>query len=112
MLKKGIIILVLFSGMALSTLGYCQNPAQKEKINRVTGIISDIDWVAGKFTVRTINESGNSDEITFIISGDTQITKGTSSIGFADINLTDSVTVEYSNDSFAGLKAIHITVKE
>ena len=112
MLKKGIIILILFSGVALSTLGHCQDQAQEEKINHVSGIISDIDWVAGKFTIRTINESGNADEITFIISRDTQITKGTSTIGFSDINLTDSVTVEYSNDSFAGLKAMHITVKE
>lgn len=109
MIKRGVVALVLLCGVSLGALGYCQDAGQQEELRSVTGEVADIDWVAGKIVLRT-TDFGKVDELTFIVSNDTKITQGTSTIGFADINLSGRVTVEYVSNSLSGLKAIRITV--
>ena len=105
---KAIFTILFF--MFCSCLGFCQNTAGEEKTKIVQGNVSSMDWVADKLVVRTM-DFGTSDEITINVSDDTDITKGTASVSFNDINLSDKITVEYFRNSFAGLKAVHITIQ-
>ena len=117
MIRKGMIALALLMGAALSTQGFCQEQAVKQgqtpiqKVKIATGTVEDIDWVAGQFMVRTTDTTAP-EELTFMVPGDTPITKGTETIGFADINLSNTVTVEYVQDPDLNLKALRIMVEE
>jgi hypothetical protein len=108
--RRTIPILVLVSATAIPLAAYCQTSPQQAEVRRVTGRVADIDWVAGEFSLKT-DEFGSLDEVTFMVSSGTQITKGTNTIGFADVNLSDELTVEY-RPSFAGLQALQITVQQ
>jgi len=115
MFKKLVVVCVLFFVAIAGADGYCQDLVSEASTKIVRGTVTEIDWVAGKVVVRTcdfgsINEvTLKVDEITFKVTQDTKITKGTEDISLADMHLSDSVTVEYSN-SLAGLKAVSITV--
>jgi hypothetical protein len=108
MAKKSLIILCIFL-IAFSCSGYCQDSTDESKADIVKGVVAAVDWVAGILVVRTM-DFGNIDEITFEVPDDVEITKGTNSIGFSSINLTDPVRVEYLGNSFSGLKAVRIMV--
>lgn len=96
--------------LALSPLAFSQDLDESQETNSVNGTIAHIDWVAEKLVVRTA-DFGEMDEITFMVSGDTRITKGTNIIPFSAVNQSSAITVKYHSDSFAGLQADSITIK-
>ena len=104
---------IIISGMVIilmsAAIGFCQDAPNQDSVKTITGEVAKVDWVGNKIVVRTF-DSINYDEILFYISEDTNIIKGGSEISLADINLSDKVSVNYSG-SFAGLKALQITVK-
>jgi len=110
-MRIGLFILVIILGIAVPKSSYPQDNSKKQEMS-VRGTIVDVDWVAGKILVRYYDQYAAADELTFIVTSDTKIYKGTDTIALDDINMSDRVTVEYYNDSFAGLKAISITVKQ
>ena len=75
----------------------------------IKGKVKDIDWVAGKFMAKT-DDFGKSDEITFMVTKDSVITKGTDNITFSGVNIEDNVKVDYIQESFLDLKAVHVTI--
>jgi len=94
--------------MSLSIIGYCQSPGKTEQARSVSGTVVDTDWVGNKLVVRALDN----DDMTFVVSNDTKITKGAHDIDFSEIGLSDAVKVYYYANSFAGLKAAEITVEE
>jgi len=110
MIKITIIFVVLLCGIIVNPIGYCQDVSQEENITTVSGEVVNIDWVSRKMVI-ALYKSGPSDEVTVIVSRDTKITKGTAPITFADIHITDSVTIQYYSNSFVGLQAVQITVQ-
>lgn len=102
-----LLIVILILTLPCLALSQGLNSAQETKVIR--GTVAHIDWVAGKLVVRTA-DFGEIDEITFIVSDDTQITKGTSTISFSAVNQSGAVAVEYYSNSLAGLKATNVTL--
>jgi hypothetical protein len=91
--------------------GYGQEGCVSNSLNIVKGRVVDTDWVAGKLIVR-IDDAYHPDQVIFLITRDTKITKGVETISFADILQTDYVTVQYFNNAFAGLRAEAIEVRQ
>lgn len=108
MFKKSLFILLCL--IALSNSNACLGLAEQPELKRIAGEVADVDWVAGKLVVRTMDFT-NVDEITVMVTQDTRITKGTDTIGLAGVNVTDQVEVKYYS-SLAGLRAANITVVE
>ena len=106
-MKKFIVLVFLtilgFSGAACS---YAQDAPQQRELKSAGGQVAAIDWVGSKLVVNT-----GGDEITFVVSDDAKITKGTDEISLPDINVNDTVNVEYYNAGFVGLKAMRINVR-
>ena len=75
---------------------------------KLQGKIVAIDWVGSTIVVK---DKDNSDEVTFLVSRESKITRGADTISFSDLNIEDQVTIEYCDSHFAGLKALNITVK-
>jgi len=94
----------------LSAACYC-HIAQAKDTKRVTGTISSVDWVGNKIAVRTMN-FGKIDEITFTVTTETIIIKGTRTISFLDVKTSNPVAVEYVDNNLAGLTAVSIMVMQ
>jgi hypothetical protein len=74
---------------------------------KLQGKIVAINWVGSTIVVRDIQSR---DQITFLVSSETRITKGTDTISLSDLNIQDQVTIEYCDAHFLGLKALSVTV--
>lgn len=111
MRKKAAWFLVLASVIALCAAGYAQDTSGEDDIKKVSGTVCAINWVADKLVVRT-NDFGETDEITFVVPDNTPVTKAGNNTSLANINISDRVVVEYHRNSFAGLKATSITIKQ
>lgn len=113
MVRIVFIVLVLIFGISnvAPQLSYAQIP-ERPKTKTVAGAVVDSDWVGSKIVVKWYDDLHDTyDEITIMVPDGTLITKGTSTISFTDIRQDDRVQIEYSSDSFAGLKAARITVQ-
>jgi len=106
---KNVIIFAAIVIFILTVIGFCQQALSQDVVNMIIGEVGSVDWVGNKIAVKTFY-NGNYDEMLFYVSKDTGIVKSDNKISLADINLSDKVTVNYSG-SFAGLKALQITVK-
>jgi hypothetical protein len=93
--------------------GYCQNSGNVKQIKTVSGDIADLDWVGQKIVVRWLQTQGQvkHDEITIFVPEDIKITKGSNTVSFSELNISDRVTVEYYNSSPGPLKAVSVTVE-
>jgi hypothetical protein len=97
---------VLMVGLFASVSSYAQNTTQEQSFKKAAGTVVTMDWVGGTLIVDT-----GGDQITFVVSGDTEVVKGPEEIALADINTNDYVTVEYCDRCFVGLKAVKINVR-
>jgi catabolite regulation protein CreA len=91
--------------------GICEEQSEQCAMKTVHGTIIDIDWVGSQIVVRTV-DNATVDEITFYVTRATVITKGTDTLGLADLIVSETVTVDYCLQSFVGLEAARITVDE
>lgn len=99
------IFLALF-GFTGPMSSYAQDATQQREIKTASGQVVETDWVAAKLVIGT-----GGDQITFIVSDDAKVTKGTDEISFPEINVNDEVTVGYYDAGFVGLKVVRINVK-
>jgi hypothetical protein len=95
--------------------------AEENEEKSITGTIVHLDWVGSVVTVRYYPTSGSNatqlyypsnadaDEINLIITDNSIIYRGTQTISFGDILLSDPVTVTYYDDGFSGLKIKRLT---
>jgi len=111
-LRLAIIALLLYSAIHVCP-AFCQDNSSDQQIQTVKGKIVDIDWVGSKMVVRWYDpQELGMDEITFVVSRQTRITKGTSEITLSDLIRENSVTVQYYDRGFSGLAAVSIKVDE
>jgi hypothetical protein len=98
MLKKIVVFLFLFFMTVSPILAQGRDAV-------ITGKVVDIDWLKRKLTIRHADpRSGRSDQITVQVPKGAELSRGTRSISFLDINKSDSVTVTYYSDDMGGLK--------
>ncbi len=111
-MRKRIICICVLMVIMGAALGYGQNSPAVLTTGTIKGSIAEIDWVAGKIIVRTFDFDDNADTITFFVTDDTEITKGTNTIYLSDLHQADQVRVTYFSaaNSFAGLQATEIKV--
>lgn len=107
-----VFFLFLFFAAGCAALAHAQNVPAIATTATIKGSVAVIDWVAGKVIVRTYDFNNELDEITFYVTRDTTLTKRGGTIYLSDLQQSDSVRVVYESSamSFAGLKAISITV--
>ncbi|MCX5668927.1 MAG: hypothetical protein NTX89_02235 [Candidatus Omnitrophica bacterium] len=101
-IARAMSIFVLFFMTTVYVLAFNDDQSQKT----ISGSVVDIDWAKSIITVRYSDFlSGNTDEINIIVPEETEITNGTETKIFSDIEQSDSVTVTYYDDGVSGLKA-------
>jgi hypothetical protein len=105
-MKKFITIVFLtilgFSG----AVSFAQDASQRREVKTASGQVAAVDWVGAKLVIDT-----GGDQVTFVVSGDVKVTKGTDEISFSEINVNDEVAVDYYDAGFVGLKVVRINVK-
>jgi Fe-S cluster assembly scaffold protein SufB len=74
---------------------------------KLQGTIVAINWVGSTIVVRDIQTT---DQITFLVTRETRVTKGMHTISLSDLNVQDRVTIEYCDVHLVGLKALSVTV--
>ena len=104
MLRVVIIILVVISSIGIVAPSYCQEEQQldqqQRKIETIEGNISNLDWAGSKIAIKGLNPADNTyRELVVTVPDDAIITKGTESIGLAELEMDDAVTVRYYEDS-------------
>ncbi len=102
---------VIITCVCLARIPCCAQEEDQNKncsFMKLQGKIVAINWVGSTIVVR---DSQSRDQITFLVSRETRITKGTDSISLSDLNIQDQVTIEYCDARFLGLKALSVTVK-
>jgi len=100
------IFLLLAALIFFTCVAYCETAKEKT----VSGTVVDIDWVSSSLTVRYFAPfSPNADELTFKVTSESLLQKGTESIGLSDIEQADPVSVTYYDDGTSGLKVKKLT---
>jgi hypothetical protein len=101
---KKMILILLFSICLSPVLALGQ-----DQDRTISGSIIDINWVGRKLTIRHEGyRSGRPDHISFVVPKNAKFSRGTRSISFLDMKISDMVLVTYYSDDFGGLKARHI----
>ncbi|MDO8661627.1 MAG: hypothetical protein Q7K98_00170 [Candidatus Omnitrophota bacterium] len=76
----------------------------------ISGTVTSLDWVKSTLAVRYADPyTGNTDEITLKITGDSELTRGSDSISASDIEQGDPLMVTYYRDDASGLKIRRLT---
>ena len=75
------------------------------------GQITAIDWVGGKIAVRA-EYRARVDEKTFLVPAGLKIAKGTDTISLEDVNISDSVIIQYTTDIEGNLVVVTMIVVE
>lgn len=89
---------------------FSSEQAEGQEVSTISGKLIAIDWIGSVVVVRIKLPGGIYDEMTYHVSRDTKITKGVQSLTFGELHEQDRVTIEYFNQRFQGLHAIHIMV--
>ena len=89
---------------------YAQEQSQDKSCSfmKLQGRIVSINWVGSSIVVEDIQ---GSDQVTFLVTRETRIVKGSNSVSLSDLNVGNQVTIEYCDAHFVGLKALSVTVK-
>ena len=97
--------------VACISLGNCDEDAKKRVTKTAEGQIAAIDWVGCVIVVRWLPAYRDKyDEISLFVPEGAVITKGTDTIGFADLNESDKVLVTYYDASPGPLTVISIMI--
>ena len=71
----------------------------------ISGTVTALDWVRSTLIVRYADPyTGNTDELTLRVIGDSELTRGSESISSSDIEQGDPIEVTYYQDDLSGLK--------
>jgi hypothetical protein len=105
-------VIILCALMVFAAFGPCYSAeeAEGQEVSTMSGKLVAMDWVNSTIVVKIKLPGGLADEMTYHISRSTKITKGTSTLSFGELHEQDRVTIEYFNQRFQGLHAIHVTV--
>jgi len=99
-MHKIIVIVLMLVFMAVSPV-----LADDSDDKTITGTVTDLDWAKSALTVRYSDPyTGNADEITLMITSDSELTRAADSISLSDIEQSDPVEVTYYRDGVSGLK--------
>ena len=110
-MRKRMLLMAMLMCLCCSSGLFAQGLEGQSPLDIVKGRVVETDWVAGKLVVR-IDDAYQPDQITLFATRDTKITKGASDISLADILQMDYVTVQYYVNSFAGLRAVSVEVRQ
>lgn len=107
MISVGLSALVL-AGVFAGSFSYGQDESSRERMQRTTGTVNEIDWVGGKIVVDT--DDGYLDEAVFLVPDNAVLTRGTETISLNDIDQGDQVDIEYTG-SDGSLKIVRLNDK-
>ena len=99
-MKKILTVLAVLA--MLGVPGYCQDNSPSHAMQTIEGTITSLDWVGSTIAVNGV---------TLSVSPNVAIYKGNSQIGLNDMNIGDSVTVRYYDESPGVHKAVNIMVQ-
>jgi len=113
--KISVVFLVCFLWLCLSSgSAYCiETPNGKPVVEKwISGQVVETSWVGSSIVIRWLQPFGTPsyDEFTFVVPKSAAITKGTSTIGFTGIRVSNNVNVRYYIDSIGTAKVISIDV--
>ena len=98
-MKAGMMILVVFLGIGMSSPCFCAGENTYKEIKTVDGKIDDIDWAGSKIVVKWLDEYTNNFRSVMIdVPDNAIIRKGTEDIGLSELEVSDDVTVKYYED--------------
>ncbi len=108
MISLGLSAFVLVGVFAGLPFSYGQDESPRERMQRTTGTVNEIDWVGGKIVVDT--DDGYLDEAVFLVPDNAVLTRGTETISLNDIDQGDQVDIEYTG-SDGSLKIVRLNDK-
>lgn len=95
MLPKGLLILAFCSVCFFPVYGE-DTASQQRIVHTVSGRVIQIDWVGSKLTIEPIESlSSHRRQMVFMVPANTEIFRGTESIGLGDIEQDDDVEIGY-----------------
>ncbi|MFA5157551.1 MAG: hypothetical protein WC532_09255 [Candidatus Omnitrophota bacterium] len=80
------------------------DPAAIPQMPEVQGWVVEVDWVGDKLVIST-----GGDQITFVVTNDTDVEQFGKSISLNSVNQGDLVSVRYIDKKYVGLVAVQIT---
>lgn len=88
--------------------GFCQNVQSESQVKKVSGTAKDVDYVGATLVLQNVTSFNFGNEITFLVTGDTQITRGAEPIVLGDIEMDDPLAVTYRENSDGTFEAVSI----
>ena len=96
--------------LILAFVAVASASAEDGEEKNISGTVSSVDWVKSVVVVRySAPYTGNTDEISLRVTGDSELSRGSESISLSDIEQSDPVTVTYYRDDLSGLKIRHLS---
>lgn len=86
-----------------------QDTTSEGSIQSVTGTVAEVDWASSTLIVHT-HDYGSGDQLTFFVPDDAVLTRGSGTIGFAEINQGDEVEIQYLN-TLSGFRVVRLDDK-
>lgn len=80
------------------------DPAAIPEMPEIQGWVVEVDWVGDKLVIST-----GGDQITFVVTNDTDVEQFGRSISLNSVNQGDLVSVRYVDKKYIGLVAVQIT---
>lgn len=103
MKRLSVFILIVFLVFIVLGIGFCQEDLGEKTVKKAEGTVARIDEVASILTV-TVFENN----ITFLVTDNTKITRGEEEIDINDIEINDSLLIEYYDSELPPYEAKYI----
>jgi len=101
--------LAAFPCSAQSDIGDIIDEIDKNRVEEVSGSVSEINAIGSLIVVNGLTTRGNMEQMRLKVPDNAKITQGTEDIKLEDIDVGDSVTIRYTIDRSSGeLRVIDI----
>ena len=90
MFKIKAVALALLAAAFTVTSAYCQEKAENQQIQTISGTVTQVDTVGNSIVVNT-----GEAQVLFYVPDDAKINQGEETIGLMDVQESDPVTISY-----------------
>ncbi|MFA6350116.1 MAG: hypothetical protein WCY12_04245 [Candidatus Omnitrophota bacterium] len=109
MIKSAVLFFFFISALIMPAYLYCEDVPAQARLMQASGTVSEVDPVGSVIVLNAMTGGGAFEAVRFAVSESTKMTQGTEDIFIDDIDIGDSVVIEYYINSSGDYVAVRVT---